>query len=80
MIYYYYYYKRLIYRVNCISVLVPLFALEDVDDGPRDDPDIVGVFLHRKRLPRTRLPVGHDCRVVAFQNTLEQKPEKNLFV
>ena len=55
-----------IYRVDCISILVPLFSLEDVDDGPRDDPDVVWVFLHRKRLPRTRLSVGHDRRVVAF--------------
>lgn len=43
-----------------------------MDQGPRDDPDVVGVLLHGERLAGAGLTVGHDRRVVALEKALEK--------
>ncbi len=62
-----------VHRVPGVAVLVGLLALEDVDDGARDDADVVGVLLHGEALARPRLPVGHDGGVVPLEDALHQR-------
>jgi hypothetical protein len=70
---YYFLAGPLSYRINRIPVFVPLLALKDVNDGARNDPDVVRVFLHRERFSGSGLSVRHDGRVVTFQHALKSK-------